>query len=832
MLKALPMRVSYSWLKELLPDLDATAGEVAARLTSLGLAVDGVIPFGASEDVRVVAVRQVEPHPSRDKLRLVTVDVGNGREERIVCGAPNVPEPGGMVVLAPLGTHLPAIGLTIEARPIGGVPSAGMLCSEQELGLSESAEGIVVFSPGSTAPGTRLVDYVPAARDTVFDLAITPNRPDALGHLGVARDLAASFGIPLSPPKSAEPRRTTALALNKLVTVEVDDLERCPIYAAAVVDDVTIGPSPDWLRYRLQALGIRSISNVVDITNLLLLEFGQPMHAFDHALVRGGRIVVRRAKPGEPFTTIDGVERKLDPDDLVIADAEGPTALAGVMGGIASEIRATTRRVLLECAYFTPRGVRRTSRRHGLSTEASYRYERGVDHGAIPAVLDRAKALLAELSGGAIVPGSIVVQGPPIPAPTVRLRSSRLDALLGTPVPFAEASAILGRLGFAVSAAKEPGALDAVVPSWRPDVSREVDLIEEVARVRGLDQIPTVLPATKPEEPRPALRLERHLAREAVSLGLSEAITYSFVSEKDLALVHAEPAFVALRNPQTEDRQVMRTSLLPGLFDSLRRARRRGEQAVQLFSIGARFLAPEREFSEHALALSKGDEDRGVLPEERPSFAAVLAGPRVGYLEPPKDVDVWDAKGLAVELVERLTGRTPEVALFSPTERPSHLHPRGAAVIAVGPIQLGSLGPLHPDVAEALDLGGPAVVVELDLVALARLGHPTPVFHPIPRLPAVTRDVALIVPESVLAGDVERELRKAAGELCESVELFDVFTGGAVGEGRRSLAYRVVYRDPKATTDPDAARTLTDDEVERQHARVREAALHLGELRS
>jgi phenylalanyl-tRNA synthetase beta chain len=825
------MRVSYSWLKELLPDLDATAGEVAARLTSLGLAVDGVIAFGASEDVVLVTVCKIEPHPSRDKLRLVTVDVGQGREERIVCGAPNVPAPGGMVVLAPLGTHLPVIGLTIEARPIGGVPSAGMLCSEQELGLSESADGIVVFAPGSAAPGTRLVDFVPVARDTVFDLAITPNRPDALGHLGVARDLAASFGIPFAPPMALEPRRTTALALNKLVTVEVDDRERCPIYAAAVVDDVTIGPSPDWLRYRLQALGIRSISNVVDITNLLLLEFGQPMHAFDQELVRGGRIVVRRAKAGEPFTTIDGVERKLDPDDLVIADAEGPTALAGVMGGIASEIRSTTKRVLLECAYFTPRGVRRTSRRHGLSTEASYRYERGVDHGAIPAVLDRAKALLAELAGGAIVPGSIVVQGPPIPAPAVRLRSSRLDALLGTPVPFDEASGVLVRLGFAVTPA-EAGVLDAVVPSWRPDVSREVDLIEEVARVRGLDQIPTVLPATKPEEPRPALRLERNLAREAVSLGLSEAITYSFVSEKDLALVHAESAFVALRNPQTEDRQVMRTSLLPGLFDSLRRARRRGEQAVQLFSIGARFLAPELEFSEHALALSKGDEDRGVLPEERPSFAAVLAGPRAGYLEPPKDVDVWDAKGLAVELVERLTGRTPEVTLCSPPERPLHLHPRGAAVITLGPIRLGSLGPLHPDVADALDLGGPAVVVEIDLVALARLGHPTTVFRPIPRLPAVTRDVALIVPESVLAGDVEREIRKAAGELCESVELFDVFTGGAVGEGRRSLAYRVVYRDPKATTDPDGARTLTDDEVERQHERVRQAALHLGELRS
>jgi phenylalanyl-tRNA synthetase beta chain len=828
------MRVSYRWLCELLPGLEASATEVARLLTGGGLEVEGSSEFGAGLGAIVVAaVRHVEPHPSRERLRLVTVDAGGGHEQRIVCGASNVPDPGGLVALAPVGTHLPAAGLTIEPRAIGGIDSAGMLCSEAELGLAESSEGILVLPPGSATPGALLVHAIPQASDTIFEVGVTPNRPDALGHVGVARDLAALLGLPFSPPEAGAPARTAALDLGALVSIEVAEPLRCPIYAAGVVDGVVVGPSPAWLRFRLHALGVRPISNVVDVTNLLLLEFGQPLHAFDHALVREARIVVRCAKAAEPFTTLDGTKRSLDADDLVICDGAGPTALAGVMGGQESEIRSTTTRVMLECAYFQPRGIRRTSRRHALSTESSHRFERGVDFGAVPLVLERAKALLVDLAGGAAVPGAIVVRGAPLESTTMRLRSRRLDALLGTAVPFTEATSVLERLGFTVHATTgEDGGHVAEVKSasHRPDVSREIDLIEEVARIRGLDAIPTVLPAIAPQPPRLTGKLEREVLREAVGVGLSEVVAHSFVSERELAAVGAPPAVVRLKNPLSEDRSVLRTSLLPGLLDVLRRARRRGERSARLFAVGARFLPPST--ASESPARPRDDVDRPLLPEERPSFAAVLAGPRPSHLRRAEEMDVLDAKGLAVELVERLTGRSPSTDPMTAEDRLPHLHPRGAAWVAVDAVRVGSLGPLHPDVVDALDLDGGAQIIELDLAAIEALGHPTPRYQPIPRLPATSRDVALVVADAIAAADIEQEIRGAAGELCESVELFDLFVGGAIPEGKRSLAYRVVYRDPKAATDPESARTLTDEEVDRQHEHVRTAVTRLGELRS
>jgi phenylalanyl-tRNA synthetase beta chain len=564
-----------------------------------------------------------------------------------------------------------------------------------------------------------------------------------------------------------------------------------------------------------------------------LLELGQPLHAFDHALVAGSRIIVRRAAEGEPFTTLDGVARKLAASDLVIADAEGPTALAGVMGGQKSEIRSSTKRVVLECAYFDPRGIRRTSRRHALSTESSYRFERGVDWGGLPSALERATALLAGIASGEVARGSILVRGTPLERRRIRLRSRRLDALLGVNVPFDEATAILERLGLAVTVTTDESgapAADVTAASFRPDLVREADLIEEVARIRGLDSIPAVLPAIIPQPPRLAGRLEREVLREAANLGLSEAITYAFVSEKEQAAIGAPEAVVRLELPMSEDRNVMRTSLLPGLFDALRRARRRGEQAARLFSVGALFLPPSS--TVELPSRPRKDEDRGVLPEERPSFAAILAGARPSHLSRAEEVDVFDAKGLAVELVERLIGRTPAIVSMSGAERPAHLHPRGAASIDVGGVRVGSLGPVHPGIVEAIDLGGSAQIIELDLAALEPLGRPTAQYKPIPRLPATSRDVALVAPESVAAAAISSAIVAAAGELCESVELFDVFAGGSIPEGSRSLAYHVVYRDPKSITDPDHARTLTDEEVDRHHERVRAAVRALGELRS
>ena len=814
------MLASYLWIKQLLPALHASAAEVASRLTRAGLEVEAVQEVGLGLDPIVVAeVRAIEPHPSKSGLRLVTVDRG-GQTQRVVCGASNVPAPGGRVLLAPLGTVIPGLG-PLTPREIGGVSSEGMLVSEEELGLASESDGIIVLDAKVGAPGSKLFDVLPEARDTLFHIGVTPNRPDALGHLGLARDVAALFGIDFAPPGPGAVARWSGDSLDQLISVENLDLERCPHYGAAVVLDVSVAPSPAWLRWRLHKLGVRPISNVVDITNLVLLGFGQPMHAFDLDRVRGGRIVVRRAGPGEPFTTLDGVARSLDADDLVICDAEGPTALAGVMGGQDSEIRDTTRRVLLECAYFTPRGVRRTARRHALGTESSFRFERGVDWGAVPHVLEIARALLCELAGGAAVKGAIHAKGPDPALPVVPLRSQRLNALLGIDVPFAEATAVLRRLGLEVL---RDGSTEVEVrgASHRPDITREADLIEEVARVRGLDLIPSKIPAILPQPPRTSGKLERAAATHATTLGLSEALTYSFVSPRELEAVFAPAPQVRIVNPLSEARTVMRTSLLPGLLEALGRARRHGEEAERLFAVGSRFLPASEET--HSVARPRRPEDPRDLPGERPSFAAVLAGPRPAHLAAPEKVDVFDAKGIALEMVERLTHRVARARHAAGSEGTRHLHPRGAGEVLIDDRRVGVFGPLHPDVADAFDLGGEAFVVELDLAVIESLGQRTPRHRAMPRLPPVTRDVAVVVHDDVTAEQVEAVIREAAGELCESVTLFDVFRGGAVPDDHRSLAFHLIYRDPKAASEPDKARMLTDREVDQRHAQVLAAA--------
>lgn len=817
------MRVSHRWLRELLPGLDLSPARVAERLTAAGLEVESITPFGAGLDpVLVAEVRALEPHPRRANLRLVTVDLGD-RQERVVCGAPNVPDPGGLVVLAPLGAHLPAVGMTLTARDIGGVTSEGMLCSESELGIGAGSDGILILPLGSARPGDRFNEAFPAS-DTLYEIGVTPNRPDALGHVGVARELAALLGLPFTLPTFAAPKAWAAGDVASLIAVDNREPERCPHYAAAAVLDVTVAPSPLGLQWRLTSLGVRPVSNVVDVTNLLLMLYGQPLHAFDLDRVRGSRIVVRRATPGEPFVTLDGVARDLVDDDLMICDGEAPSALAGVMGGQHSEIRAETRRVLIECAYFAPRGVRRSSRRHGLHTESSHRFERGVDHGRVGHVLEHARAWLAELAGGSPVPGEVHARGA-LPAPhDIELRTARATALLGRDVTLSEATDTLTRLGF-VEVARSADSVTVRSATWRPDVTREVDLIEEVARVRGLDAIPTVLPAIQPSAPRRTGLIERELVRAAQSLGLFEALTYSFVSARDLAAVRAPESVVTLDHPLSEERSVLRTSLLPGLLDALERARRNGERGARLFSVGARFLPVLRELPSGAVgdARPRRRDDIARLPEERLSFAAVLAGPRPTYLAAPTDLDVWDAKGVAVALVERVTGQAPAVAHWGDA-RPAHLHPRAAARLTVERTVVGSFGLLHPEVLDARGLEGQVLVVELDADALESLGRPTPRCAPIPRLPPVTRDIALTVHDDVTAGAVLEILRAAGGDLCESVELFDLFRGGAVPADHRSLAFHVVYRDPLATSAPERARTLTDREVDERHAQVVAAA--------
>ena len=656
------MRVSLRWLRELLPQIPNDPKFVGEKLTSIGLAVDAVHDFASNlRPMRIVEVREINKHPKRDQLRLVTVDCGGGTLQQVVCGAPNVPDPGGLVWLAPIGIRLPGMDQPLAARDIGGIKSEGMLCSETELGVADKSDGIFVMAPGTCKPGTPVIEALPELDDVIFDIDVTPNRPDALSHIGVARDLAAVLGVPF---KVKEPDFVVPVAetsIDEWVSIDVKDGERCPIYGAAGAIDVTLAPSPDFMRWRLHRLGIRPISNVVDITNFILLLFGQPMHAFDYERLRGNKIIVRRAEEGEKFFTLDGVARKLESDDLMIADAEGATALAGVMGGLHSEIAETTTRVLLECAYFAPRGIRRTSRRQGLHTESSHRFERGVDWGGVEQVLEYSLNLLGQLAGAKRVKGLSIKSAGTVSRSRATLRFARLDSLLGISVPPADAVAILERLGFNVISRNDSG-VEVEVPSYRPDVSREVDLIEEVARIHGLEKIPTRIPPKVSQPKRSAGKLEQAITDISVDLGLSEALLYSFTSEKALAAVFAPGPVVRLANPMTEERNVMRTSLVPGLLEALARSRRHGEPSVRLFAVGSIFMPSNTERS--AIADRKRprpDEDAAELPVEVPRYAAVLAGPRSTWLKKPEPLDVFDAKGLAVELVERYLESPPRL---------------------------------------------------------------------------------------------------------------------------------------------------------------------------
>jgi phenylalanyl-tRNA synthetase beta chain len=806
------MKASVRWLRELCPQLPDDANAIATRLTAAGLEVEAVHAFGMGTEACVVArVVSARAHPSRSGLRLVTVDRGGGQQE-VVCGAPNVPDAGGLVVLAPLGTHLPAKGMTIERRAIAGVTSEGMLCSEAELGLGDAGDGIVVLPVGLAAPGAPLAQVVPAARDTVLEIGLTPNRPDGLGHLGLAREAAALFGVPFAPQAPGAPDRVSEDDLSHHVTVTIEDAERCPHYGAAMLVDVAVAPSPLDVRWRLTALGVRPISNVVDVTNLVMFELGHPMHAFDLDRVRGATITVRRAAEGEKLTTLDGVERVLAADDLVICDAGGPVALAGVMGGSSSEITDGTTRVLLECAYFDPRAVRRAARRHGVHTESSHRFERGVDWGDTRAVLDRATWFIARLAGGTPLKDVRIVEARALARRTIALSHERLQALIGAEVDRGDAQAILQRLGF-TSRASQPGLDVWEAPSFRPDVSREVDLIEEVARVRGFDAIPTALPAVRPSrDAGPREGLARRARAAGVSLGLSEAISHSFADPHDLEAVGAPQPVVRLRNPLGEESSVMRTSLLPGLLRAVARARRHGERDARLFTVGTLFVGA-------GAAAKDGSSAAGrTLPslEERLAFAAVLAGDRPAWLSKAQPGDVWDVKGLAEGLVARLLRRQANVhaakvgAAGGPS--PRHLHPRGAAFVEVDGQRVGSLGPLHPDVLDAFELEGAVLVVELDLSALDSVGVREARFAILPRFPASARDLSVVVREEVAAGEVESTVREIAGGLAENVSIFDRFVGGAVPAGHASLALHVVYRA--------ADRTLTDAEVDTRHGQV------------
>lgn len=788
------MRISLRWLAEYvqLPP----AEELARRLTGAGLEVEAVERVGGGLDGVVAArILSAVKHPTADRLSVVEVDTG-GEPLQIVCGATNW-KVGDVVPLATVGTTLPG-GTRIERAKLRGVESSGMLCSAKELGLSPDASGLFIL-PAGVAPGAAVAEAL-KLEDVIFEINVTPNRPDALSHVGIAREVSAITGRRVVLPKPSLSQKGGPAS--EAVKVRIEAPARCARYAARVVEGVRIGPSPSWLARRLESCGVRSISNVVDATNFVLLELGHPLHAFDLDKVAGREIVVRTARPGETMTTLDGQERRLDPDDLVIADRNRASALAGVMGGGDSEISAGTTRVLVESAWFEPGGVRRTSKRHGLHTEASHRFERGADPGMLLPALDRCAALVAELSGGTVRKG-VVDAHPRRHRPVqVPLAWSRPAEVLGMAVSRKEARRILGALGFEERKAGPKGAVFKV-PSWRPDVTREEDLIEEVVRLKGYDAIPEHLPPianANPSLPAGALALAR--AREALEAsGFSEAVNFSFVAPQDLAaLGDGEPRAVPLRNPISADLALMRTSLVPSLLRNAAHNLRQRVGDVRLYEVAHVYGAPGPG--------EGGDEP--AAEEERLGGVAVGRRSPLGWAVGAEPLDFHDVKAALEHLLDALGSGGARWRNGGPT----WLHPRSAATLELSwrgaPEPVGFAGEVHPRTAAAFDLPAGVFAFELrlsPLFARARLVAP---YRGVPRFPAVLRDLAVVVAEAVTAERVLGLVREDS--LVEEVTLFDVYRGAPIPEGRKNLAMAIRYRA--------ADRTLTDAEADAAHSRI------------
>jgi phenylalanyl-tRNA synthetase beta chain len=783
------MKVSLRWLRDYVP-VTAPAADVASRLTMAGLEVEGVTHLGAGLATVVVAeVLAAEKHPQADKLSIVTITDG-AETVKVVCGAPNVPPPGNKVAWAKPGTKLPG-GMVVETRPVRGVTSPGMLCAEDELGLGDDHSGIIVFEPGLFS-GTSVADFF---ADDVLEIAVTTNRPDCLGHLGVAREVGALYGLPLTRPIINLTPYLLDHPVTELARLRLEDPAGCPRYTARVVTGLAIAPSPRWLQARLRAVGVRPISNVVDVTNYVLMEYGHPLHAFDRARLAEATIVVRRAREGERMTTLDEQIRQLTPEDVLICDAARPVAVAGVMGGRESEVGAATTEVLLESAMFAPSAIRRTSKRLGLQTEASYRFERGADPNIVDEASARACQMMAELAGGRVARGMLDEYPRPVRPREVPLRLAYARRLLGIDPGEARITELMHAVGVE-TAPPEAGTIVCRVPTYRPDLTREVDLCEEIVRLHGLGAVPATLHLTA-RAPTPSGDAVGEAARDALAaLGLDEVITMGFTAGRKIAALgfpEGDPRRtpVAVRNPLREDHAVMRTSLLPGLLDVARLNLDRSNTDVRLFEVGTIFVP-------HAGA---------PLPDEPRFAAALLSGRRDGWLAPGAPLDFYDAKGVVLALAERLG---LDAAADEPAPAP-FLHPGQAAVVTVGGQPAGLVGQVHPRTREAFGIEAPCFYLELSLAAAP--GLPVRKYRELPRFPAVVRDISFFAPVDLPAAAITRAVAALVEPLRETVRVVEDYREtGKVPAGQKGMLWSITYRA--------ADRTLTDDEVNQAQRRL------------
>lgn len=802
------MRIVYSWLKDYI-DLELSPEQLAERLTHAGVEVEAVERF-AEIPLRVVVgeIITLTPHPHKKGLSIAGVDPGSGRPLQIVCGAPNIAL-GQKVPLALPGAVLPGRG-RIEAAELYGVASEGMLCSGEELGLDlGSPDGILILDPESKtgAPLERALEL----DDHILHLDLTPNRADCLGLLGIAYEVAALTGAKVSHPPAAPLQEGESAA--GMLQVDIQEPGLCSRYTARLIENVALGASPLWMQLRLLKAGQRPISNIVDITNYVMWEYGQPLHAFDYHLTRGGKIIVRRSRRGERLVTLDGTERALDEDVLVIADTAGPIALGGIMGGESTEINPSTRTVLLEAALFNSISVRRTARRYSIPSEASQRFERGVNPDWVAEASGRAALLMAELAGGKVLRG--LLDSYPLPSRPRRvvLRPHRVNEILGMKIPHPEVISLLSGLGFTVEAAGR--SFQVTVPPRRNDIFLEEDLVEEVARLYGYDRIPATLPRGELVESREGLseRLQG-LARDTLtSCGFNEIITFSFISPAALRSLRLPEndwrlQAIPIRNPLSEEQSIMRTTLLPGLLKTLQDNFHHRTMDQLLFEIGAVYL-PRR------LPL-----DELPLEKRRLSMAATGRLPEANWYSLSQPAGFFVVKGAAEALLERF-GLGP--AAYVPVELP-FTHPTRAALIMLEEKEAGFIGELRPQVAEKWGYPQPVAVAELDLELLIAHADLLPPVAPLPRYPAGLRDIAVVVPRSLSAGELERTIREAGAGLVERVALFDLYEGAQIPRDRRSLAFTITYRRSE--------RTLTEQEINSAHGDIEKALSKLGaELR-
>jgi phenylalanyl-tRNA synthetase beta chain len=780
------MRVPVEWLSHYC-GVELTTAQLEERLTMTGTKVEAVERHGPLPSAHFVVGRVLETraHPDADRLTVCVVDIGNQSPSQIVCGAPNVAQ-GQTVAVATPGAVMPD-GSTLASVKLRGVESGGMILAEDELAIGTEHAGILVLEEDGLRPGMPLGDVIPYATD-VLVLEITPNRPDCLGVFGVAREVHAATGAPLKPPPWADDRGTDGPVEGAAVEVLCPEL--CPRFTARVFEDVKIGPSPPWLKARLMAAGQRPISNVVDITNYAMLETGQPLHAFDLDRVAGHQLTVRRARDREQVETLDGQTRTLDSDMVVIDDADGPTSIAGVMGGARSEVSdQTTRDVLMEVATWDGPNIHRTSLKLGLRSEASGRFEKQLQPEQALEAQAVATRLMIEVCGARLVPGTIDVGGPGAEPPTIRLRDARVSGLLGAPIARSRCKEILAALEFDATDAAD--GLDVKPPPFRrSDVTREADVIEEVARLDGLEKLPATLPSRHNASGRLTRRqqLRRTAADALAAQGLHEVVGWSFTGPELYDRLRMErPPAVELSNPLSSEQSQLRTTLLGSLLEIANHNRARGAQALRLFEAGAVYLP-------------RGE---GELPREPYHVAALLSGPvrPATWRDPePPQADFFAVKGVLQGLLEALGVEWSVAAAAEP-----FLHPGRAATIVVAGQQVGWLGELHPAVADE------TAAFELDLDAVGE--PPTPIYEDVTSFPAAREDLAVVVPDSVAAAEVIAVAEQAGAPLLERAEVFDVYRDPErIGAGKVSLAVRLTYRAPD--------RTLTDEEVAAKRAEI------------